>query len=68
MTNTDISQSRFPKGRPEEVSTLRLGTYVVLVDKEVILKQELLGNTVIGVLQTKTVSASRRAVPQVALP
>ena len=42
-----------------------MGTYVELVDTESVLKQkELLVNTVIGVLQTKTVSAMSRAVPQ----
>ena len=42
-----------------------MGTYVELVDREAVLKEkELLVNTVIGVLQTKTVSARSRAVPQ----
>ena len=43
-----------------------MGTYVELVDREAVVKQkELLVNTVIGVLQTRSVSAMNRAVPQV---
>ena len=62
MTNTDILLAKFPKGRQENECTLLLGTYVELVDREAVVKQkELLVNTVIGVLQTRSVSA----VPQV---
>ena len=71
LSNTDILLARFPKGRQEDECTLLLGTYVQLVDSEVVLKRkELLVNTVIGVLQAKILSASSRAVPQVhvALP
>ena len=43
--------------------------YVELVNEEVVLRQkELLVNTVIGVLKTKTESARRRAVPQAHIP
>ena len=46
-----------------------MGTYVELVDREVVLMQkELLVNTVIGVLKTKTESARRRTVPQADIP
>ena len=51
--------------------TLLFGTFVELVDCEVVPKQkELLVNTVIGVLKTKTESLVSRAVPQarIALP
>ena len=66
MTNTDILLARFPKSRQENKCTLLLGTYVELVDREAVVKQkELLVNTVIGVLQTRSVSAMNRAVPQV---
>ena len=59
----------FSKTRQEAECNLILGTFVELVDREVILKQkDLLVNTVIGVLQTKTESARRRAVPQVHIP
>ena len=65
LSNSDILLAQFPKGRQEDECTLLLGTYVELVDRESVLKQkELLVNTVIGVLQTKTVSAMSRAVPQ----
>ena len=65
VSNSDILLAQFPKGRQEDECTLLLGTYVELVDRESVLKQkELLVNTVIGVLQTKTVSARSRAVPQ----
>ena len=44
-------------------------TDVELVDKEVVLKQkELLVNTVIGVLKTKTEYMHWRAVPQTLIP
>ena len=66
MTNTDILLARFPKGRQENECTLLLGTYVELVDREAVVKQkELLVNTVIGVLQTRSVGARNRVVPQV---
>ena len=71
MSNSDILLAKFPKGRQEDECTLLLGTYVELVDREVVLKQkELLVNTVIDILKTKTESARSRAVPQarIALP
>ena len=65
VSNSDILLAQFPKSRQEDEYTLLLGTYMELVDKEAVLKQkELLANTVIGVLKTKTVSARSRAVPQ----
>jgi hypothetical protein len=65
VSNSDILLAQFPKGRQENECTLLLGTYVELVDREAVLKEkELLLNTVIGVLQTKIVSARSRAVPQ----
>ena len=65
VSNSNILLAQFPKSRQEDEYTLLLGTYMELVDKEAVLKQkELLVNTVIGVLQTKTVSARSRAVPQ----
>ena len=68
VSNLDILLARFPKSRQEDECMLLLGTYVQLVDSEVVLKQkELLVNTVIGVLQAKILSASNRAVPQVHL-
>ena len=67
IPNMDIILARFPKGRKNIECTLLLGTYLELVDREAVLKQkELLVNTVIGVLQAKTVSARIRAVPPVA--
>ena len=61
-----ILLARFPKDRQEDECTLLLGTYVELVDREVVLKEkELLVDTLIGVLRTKTESARNRAVPQV---
>ena len=65
ISDTDILLAMFSKGRQDAECTLLLGTYLELVDREVVLKQkELLVNTVIGVLKTKTESARRRAVPQ----
>jgi hypothetical protein len=66
IDNIDIILAQFPKGRQESECILLLGTYLELVDKEVIMKQkELLVNTVIGVLTTKAEYVRRRAVPQV---
>ena len=66
VSNPDILLARFPKDRQEDECTLLLGTYVELVDREVVLKEkELLVDTLIGVLRTKTESARSRAVPQV---
>ena len=71
VSNIDILLARYPKGRQEDECLLLLGTYVELIDKDVVLQQkELMVNTLIGVLITKTVSAASRAVPQahIALP
>ena len=71
MSNSDLLLARYPKNRQEDECLLLLGTYLELVDKEVVLKQkELMVNTLIGVLHTKTVSVRSRAVPQahIALP
>ena len=66
MSNPDILLARFPKGRQEHECILLLGTYVELVDREAVLKEkELLVDTLVGVLRTKTESARARAVPQV---
>ena len=66
VSNLDILLARFPKGKQEDECTLLLGTYVELVDREVVLKEkELLVNTLMGVLRNKTESARSRAVPQV---
>ena len=71
VSNSDLLLARYPKSRQEDECLLLLGTYLELVDKEVVLKQkELMVNTLIGVLHTKTVSVRSRAVPQahIALP
>ena len=71
ISNMDFLLARFPQNDHEVECLLILGTYVELVDREVVLKQkELVVNTLIGVLQAKTVSARSRAVPQahIALP
>ena len=66
VSNLDILLARFPKERQEDECTFLLGTYVELVNREVVLKEkELLVDTLIGVLRTKTESARSRAVPQV---
>ena len=62
----EIILSKFPKDRQESECILLLGTYLEMVEKEVIMKQkELLVNTVIGVLTTKAEYVRRRAVPRV---
>ena len=69
ISKTDILLAMFSKGRQDAECTLLLGTYLELVDREVVLKQkELLVNTVSSVLKTKIESVKRRAVPQVHIP
>jgi hypothetical protein len=71
ISNMDFILAKFPLSDHEVECLLIIGTYVELVDREVVLKQkELMVNTLIGVLQAKTVSARSRAVPQahIALP
>ena len=66
VSNPDILLARFPISRQDDECIFLLGTYVELVDREVVLKErELLVDTLIGVLRTKTESARSRAVPQV---
>ena len=69
-SNKDCLLAMFPKSRKEAECILILGTYVELVDKEVVLKQkkELLVNTVLGVLKAKAEYTRLRAVPQTLLP
>ena len=51
ISNSDILLAKFSKGRQDVECTLLVGTYVELVDREVVLKQkEILVCTVIGVL------------------
>ena len=71
ISNMDFILAKFPQSDHEVECLLILGTYVELVDREVVLKQkDLMVNTLIGVLQAKSVSARSRAVPQthIALP
>ena len=71
ISNMDFILAKFPLSDHEEECMLIIGTYVELVDREVILKQkELMVNTLIGALQAKTVIARNRAVPEahIALP
>ena len=66
VSNRDILLARFPISRQDDECIFLLGTYVELVDREVVLKErELLVDTLIGVLRTKTESSRNRAVPQV---
>ena len=67
-SNTDFILAMFPKSRQEDECILLIGTFVELVDKEVVLKQrDLLVNTVIGVLRNKSEYMRRSAVLQVQL-
>ena len=68
-SNMDFILAMFPKSKHEAECTLILGTFVELVDREIVLKnKDLLVNTVMGVLRNKLESMQRRAVPQVNLP
>ena len=66
VSNIDIILAMFPTCRQEVECIFILGTYVELVDREVVSGQkELLLNTLLGVLQVKTMNVNRRSVPGV---
>ena len=66
VSNIDIILAMFPTCRQEVECIFILGTYVELVDREVVSGQkELLLNTLLGVLQVKTMNVNRRSVPRV---
>ena len=51
VRNTDMLLARYSKGRQEDECLLLLGTYVELVEKDVVVKQKkLMVNTLIGAL------------------
>ena len=66
VSNIDIILAMFPTCRQEVECIFILGTYVELVDKEVVSGQkDLLLDTLKGVLRAKTEFARKRAVPGV---
>ena len=66
ISNTDIILAQFPTCRQETECVFLLGTYLELIDSEVISKQkELLLDTLVGVLKSRMVHIRSRAVPQV---
>ena len=68
VSNTDIVLAKFPTCRQEAECMFLLGTFLELVDSEVISKQkELLLDTLLGVLKSKMMCMGSRAVPQVQL-
>ena len=66
VSNTDIILAKFPSSRQEVECVFILGTFVELVDREVVSGgKELLLSTLLGVVQTRMEYIRRRAVPQV---
>ena len=66
VDNIDIILAMFPTCRQEDECIFLLGTYVELVDREVVSGQkELLLDTLLGVLRAKTENNRRIAVPRV---
>ena len=66
VANTDIILAMFPLCRQEVECIFILGTYVELVDREVMSGQKnLLLDTLLGVLKVKTDIVRRRATPRV---
>jgi len=66
VSNTDIIMAKFPTCRQEAECMFILGTFLELVDNEVISKQkELFQDTLVGVLKSRIVCVRNRAVPQV---
>ena len=66
ISNTDIILAQFPTCRQETECMFLLGTYMELIDSEVMSKQkELLLDTLVGVIKSRMVYITSRAVPQV---
>ena len=66
VNNSDLIMAQFPTNRQEPECMFLLGTYLELVDREVVSKQkELLVDTLLGVLKSKVVRTRSRAVPRV---
>ena len=66
ISNTDIILAQFPTCRQETECMFLLGTYMELIDTEAMSKQkELLLDTLVGVIKSRMVYITSRAVPQV---
>ena len=69
ISDSDFIMAMFPRSRHEDECIFLVGTFVELVDREVMSKEkDLLVNTVIGVLKARTEYARSRSVPQVNIP
>ena len=68
VANIDILLAMFPTCRQEVECIFILGTYVELIDREVVAGlKDLLLDTFLGVLREKTENMTRRAVPRVGI-
>ena len=66
ISNNDIIMAQFPKCRQEVECMFILGTFLELVDKEIVSNQkDLLLDSLVGVMQTRMMQIRRRAVPGV---
>ena len=69
LSNTELLMLMYPRCRREAEAAFLLGTYMELVDKEVVGKQkELMVGTVRGVLRAKVGHNASRAVSEIHLP
>jgi hypothetical protein len=69
LSNTELLMPMYPRCRREAEAAFLLGTYMELVDKEMVGKQkELMVGTVRGVLRAKVEQLTSRAVPEIHLP
>ena len=69
LSNTELLMLMYPRCRREAEAAFLLGTYLELVDKEVVSKQkELMVGTVRGVLRAKVENMTSRAVPDIHFP
>ena len=69
LSNTELLMLMYPRCRREAEAAFLLGTYMELVDNEVVGKQkELMVGTVRGVLRAKVEQMTSRAVPEIHLP
>ena len=69
LNNTQLIMLMYPRSMREVEVAFLIGTYMDLVDQEVVIKQkELMVGTVKGVLRAKVGSLTSRAVPEIYFP
>ena len=66
LSNTQLIMLMYPRSMREVEAAFLIGTYMDLVDREVVIKQkELMVSTVKGVLRAKVSTLMNRDVPEI---